>query len=77
MWWSDGWAGWFGMAMMMLLFWGAIVAVVVLLLRGRAGDHHELPAPRRPNAMEILDERFARGEIDRDEYESRRATLEG
>ena len=75
MWWNDGWAGWFAMATMMVVFWGAIIAVVVLLVRGRGSDQGVRPAPPRPSAMEILDERFAKGEIDREEYEDRRAAL--
>ena len=78
MWWNDGWAGWFAMATMMVVFWGAIIAVVVLLMRGKgAGQGVPPPAPRGPSAMEILDERFARGEIDREEYDERRAALRG
>jgi len=77
MWWNDGWAGWFAMATMMVVFWGAIIAVVVLLVRGRGAEQDTRPAVRGPSAMEILDERFARGEIDHEEYEDRRATLQG
>jgi uncharacterized membrane protein len=32
--------------------------------------------PRSRTAREILDERFAKGEIQREEYEDRRKTLE-
>ena len=76
MWWNDGWAGWFAMATMMVVFWGAIIAVVVLLVRGRGSDQGVRPASPRPSAMEILDERFAKGEIDREEYDDRRAVLQ-
>jgi len=76
MWWNDGWAGWFAMATMMVVFWGAIIAVVVLLVRGRGGDRGVHPASPRPSAMEILDERFAKGEIDREEDDDRRAVLQ-
>jgi putative membrane protein len=64
------------MAVMMAVFWGAIVAVIVLLMRGRPADQGP-QAPTRPTSREILDERFARGEIDREEYEDRRAALQG
>ena len=33
------------------------------------------PVPRQRSPMEILDERFARGEIDEDEYHTRQAVL--
>ena len=45
-----------------------IIAVVVWLVRSMAspGVHH-LP-PRRSTGLDVLEERYARGEIDRDEY---------
>ena len=76
MWANDGWAGWFAMAIMMVVFWGGVIAVIVLLFRGRGADQGAPSSPRGPSATEILDERFARGEIDREEYEHRRATLQ-
>jgi len=57
-----------------VLFLALIVVGVVLVVRGPSGG-----GPRRneDGALRILDERFARGEIDEDEYRSRRRTLEG
>jgi putative membrane protein len=56
---------------------GGIVALVVLLLRG---GRTETPSTWRRDAsrqtpFEILSERFARGEIDRQEYEERKGLL--
>lgn len=47
----------------------AIVALVVWLVRSLTapGAHHQLP-PRRSAGLEVLEERYARGEINRDEY---------
>ncbi len=53
----------------MLLVWIAIPAAVIWGLRGP----HRGQSKNR--AIEILNERFARGEVDRSEYESRRAEL--
>ena len=69
-----GW-GWFGVVMMivtLVLFWGGLGTIAYLVLRtlGRAGDH----AMDR-TADQILDERFARGEIDEDELTARRSAL--
>ncbi len=61
MWWSD----WFGPAMM-LLFVAACVSVGYLVLRA--------VRPSRP--IDILRERFARGEIDQREFEERRRVLQ-
>jgi putative membrane protein len=53
----------------MLLFWGGLIALavwaVLRLSRGRPPD----------SALSILNERFARGEIDQQEYEQRKAAL--
>ena len=75
--WGDGWGGWIAGALMMLIFWGGLVALVVLIARG-FGAHPSRgeEKQRGPNAREILAERFARGEISEDEFEQRRRVLE-
>lgn len=64
----DGW-GWVIGSAMMLLFWGTISWGSLYLWRrvGQVGS-------AKPGA-EILRERFARGEIDRAEFEERLAGL--
>jgi putative membrane protein len=62
---------------MMIVFIAAIVAVVVLMFRWLGGSHGSAPPPppgRTP--LDILKERFARGEIDKEEFEERRRVLE-
>lgn len=51
---------------------GALVAGIVLLFR--ALSRRDIGA-RGSNAVDILDERFARGDIERDEYERHRDLL--
>ncbi|HSS64231.1 MAG TPA: SHOCT domain-containing protein [Gammaproteobacteria bacterium] len=71
--WESGWM-FFG-PLIMVAFVAFIVAVVILLVRW-LGDHR--PGARTPpegRSLEILKERFARGEIDKEEYEERRRTL--
>ena len=70
-----GWVGWFAMVVMMVVFWGAIAWVVVTLIR--SGGAHSRPEPMATDPMRILDERFARGEIDEAEYQRRRDLLRG
>lgn len=70
--WNGGWWG-FGMGLGMLLFFALIVVGIVLLLRPAAASE---PRREHDRAIEILNERFARGEIDREEYEERRRVLE-
>lgn len=69
--WGGG-SGLFG-ALMMLVFWSAIIVGVVLGVRWLMERDRR---SRRPDALEILRERLARGEIDPEEYEARRKVLE-
>lgn len=74
--WDDGgwgWGGWLAMTLMMLVFWGGLAAVVVALVRS-SRPPASAPDPGR-DARGILDERFARGDIDEDEYRRRREAL--
>ena len=69
-----GWGGMILGPIMMIVFIALVVGAVVLVLRwlGPGGA----PAARgEKNARDVLDERFARGEIDKDEYEDRRQVL--
>lgn len=68
--WGYGWLGAVLMIITMVVLWGGLITVTVLLLR-RLG-HRE---PGHDSAQQVLDERFARGEIDKDEYETRTQTL--
>jgi putative membrane protein len=72
-----GWGGWLVMVAMMVVFWGAIAWVIVTLIHhGSSGSPRPVEStPSGPS--QILDERFARGEIDDEEYRRRRAVLRG
>ena len=60
-----------------LLFLGLIIVGTVLVVRSFS-EAGRSPHPSGGNrALDILDERFARGEIDRSEYEERRRILGG
>ncbi len=60
---------------MMWLFWIVILVLLVWFVTALA-RRSENSADRPKSAREILDERYARGEIDREEYEQKRADLE-
>ncbi len=70
-----GWGGWVFMAVMMVLVWSAIVGGVVMLVRYGRERHAPPPPEGNDRARQVLDERFARGEIDADEYTRRRDLL--
>lgn len=76
-WYGDGmgWAGWLMMAVVMIAFWALVVMAGIALFRGtnRASRLDDRVAP--PDPRGVLDERFARGEIDAEEYQARRAVL--
>ncbi len=59
---------------MMLIFWGVILALIVMAVRWFANDR---PSGRKStDAMDILNSRFAKGEIDEDEFLKRKAEFE-
>lgn len=68
--WADGW----GAMVWMVLAWAVILAVLYFVVRSVGSS--AAGAGRAPDAMGILDERFARGEISEQEYVERRRVLE-
>ncbi|GAA4038493.1 hypothetical protein GCM10023063_24580 [Arthrobacter methylotrophus] len=75
--WSGGIGvgGWIAMGLMMLLFWGGIATLVILLLRGNHAGGRSFYRPPDDESERILNERFARGEIDETELTAGRAAL--
>lgn len=70
--WRDG--SWVGL-LFMVLFWVGVIALVVWAVRQGGSTSATVVAPSR--ALDILEERFARGEIDLEEFELRRSALTG
>lgn len=68
--WDNG--GW-GIAWM-LLSWGFLVGAIYVIVRAVAGSTTD--AGRRRESRDILEERFARGEISAEEFEERKRVLE-
>ena len=67
---GSGWG--IGMMIMMALFWGAIIVAVILGTRWFVGQRKNSPVD---SAMTILRERFARGDIEKDEFETKKREL--
>ncbi len=77
-WWWNGhpamwmWGAWgFGMMLMMLIFWAVVIALVVYGIRWFARLHGR----SEDTALEILRQRYARGEIGTDEFEEKKRML--
>jgi len=77
-WW--GWGGGWGMGfgwLFMILFWGLILVGIVALVRWLSDQSSPGGVARAKTALEILQERYARGEIQKDEYDQKKRDLAG
>ena len=72
-WWMWGPAG-AVMMLMMLVFWALVITGLVLGVRWLARQGRQ---ERPDRALDILRERYARGEINKEEFEARRRDLDG
>ncbi len=70
-WMGGGW-GFFMMIISMVLFWGLIIVGVVLLGRFFASSSGTKPSQ---DALEILKQRYAKGEIGKEEFEAKRKDI--
>ena len=89
MWGPYGYGGFGGMAWMPffgIFFWLLIIGLFVFGVRAMFGPRHpwagqwhqhDGPAGTRPSGLAILDERYARGEIERAEYLQKRQDILG
>jgi putative membrane protein len=72
-----GWVSWILMTVGMVAFWALVITAVVLAIRYLTGPRGSAanPPSSRQAAEAVLAERFARGEINDDEYRQRLALL--
>lgn len=63
---------------MMLLFWGGLIGLVALTLRAFLSSprNERRFAMKSDTALDILNDRYARGEINRDDYMNMRRDLD-
>jgi putative membrane protein len=79
-WYHHGEFGWghmiFG-TLMMLVFWGGLILLILLAVRwlGRRPSETGERVTGTKSALRILEQRFARGEIDKAEFEERKRLL--
>jgi putative membrane protein len=70
---SGFWGAWgIGMMLFMLLFWALVIVGVVLGIRWLLSQGKE---SRSDSTLEILRQRYARGEINKEEVEARKKDL--
>jgi len=63
---------------MMLLFWGGLIALAVVIIRSFTGGGSRpvsYDPPRQKTPQQIIEERYAKGEITKEEFESIRADI--
>ena len=67
------WGPWgIGMMLMMLVFWGLVIVALVLGIRWLVTQGRE---SRSDSALDILRQRYARGEINKEEFEAKKREL--
>jgi len=71
--WGSGW-GFFG-ALHMVLWWLLLILGIVVLAKWLFGSGAQERRGTGGNALEILKERYARGEIDKAEFEQKKRDL--
>ncbi len=75
--WGNG-HGWMGFGgIFMILFWGLVILGAIALVRWLWMSGKDSRNESRGTPLDILQERYARGEIEREEYERKRKDLEG
>lgn len=73
---------WIAMILMMSIFWGAVIFAGIMIFRGSGSgrgsrDGASIGGAAYRDPVDILNERFARGELENEEYEARKAVLLG
>jgi putative membrane protein len=69
-WGNAGWLWWMPMGLMMLFFWGLVIAALILLVRWLwTQGHVRAGAPSAETVLDTLKKRYARGEISKEEFD--------
>jgi putative membrane protein len=71
---TGGFSWWWFMPIFMILFWGLVIWGIAALVRGRGGSTGA-DSSRADSALEVLKKRYARGEINKEEYEEKKKDI--
>ena len=69
---SFGW--WWFMPIFMIIFWGLVIWGIVALVRSLSGSRGS-DSSKADSALDVLKKRYARGEIDKTEFEEKKKDL--
>ncbi len=61
---------WIAMIAAITIFWGLVILAGLMIFRGSGDGRTSGSGTQDPGPLEIPDERFARGEVGREEYEA-------
>ena len=74
--WGEGWGGMIMGPLLIVVVLAMVLFLVVVAARWLGGAGHKGGTPPGPTSpLDVLKDRFARGEIDKEEYEERRRVL--
>lgn len=80
MWWDWNTWGWAGMAIMMsamVIFWGGIIALIVWLIVRATRRESARSTGENLTALDIARQRYAKGEITKEQFEEMKKDLSG
>lgn len=74
-----GWGMWGWGWIFMLFFWGLVIVALIFLIRWLASPGRSRLSSEKPpdSALEILRQRYAKGEIDKEEFDQKKRDLAG
>lgn len=73
----DGSGGMFFGGAFMWIFWLLVIVAIIAVAKAMMGSNTQRDDREKDGPLSILERRYARGEIDREEYQEKKRELEG